>query len=431
MIPLASYLADIAHVPTLSREEQALLAKELEAATFAYREALYAVPWTAVEVVCIWRHTQSEGRTTSKLSEAFGSQASDVAKRVDAVLARLERSVRQRGRLVAATPRDEAALARAGQRSVRLLLEADLALSLLRRIHERLAERERALVRARAERRRKRVAELEAELGLPAALFRERMGAVQEAHARMTEQKNRFVWHNLKLVVSIAKDFRNLGVSFPDLIQEGNTGLIRAVEKFDWRRGFTFSTYAVWWIRQALIRAIQNQSRTIRIPSHQHEALRAYQAARSELESQLRRAPSAAELAEALGVPVERAEDLASIVSEPVSLDGDVRGRESAKPRRLEELVSDADVVDPSDVMDQERLERAALASLERLEPRERQILAWRFGLEGDREHTLQEIGDRLGLSRERARQLEAKALAKLRHGIDGERLSELAATIE
>ena len=125
--------------------------------------------------------------------------------------------------------------------------------------------------------------------------------AVEDAQQRMTNEKNRFIEHNLKLVVAIAKDYRNLGLSFPDLIQEGNLGLIRAVEKFDHRRGFKFSTYAVWWIRQALVRAIQNHSRTIRLPSHVHDRLQRSQRVRAELTGKLGREPSPAELAPALG----------------------------------------------------------------------------------------------------------------------------------
>jgi RNA polymerase primary sigma factor len=408
--PLVSYFAEIAHIPTLSREEQFLLAKEVEVSTREFREALYCVPWTAREILRVWHKTRGAGRTTSKLSESFGEQSAEVGKRLDACLDRVERAVKRRERLVEQEGADAPAVVKLDRRVASLLHEADLSLELLRRAHRRLLERER--------RARRRKSALAAELGLPAGALRGRLTALGDAFERMSEQKNRFVWHNLKLVVSVAKDFRNLGLTFEDLIQEGNIGLVRAVEKFDWRRGHKFSTYAVWWIRQALIRAIQNHSRTIRIPSHQYDALRWYQQTRAELEKKLERQPMAAEIAAAMDVSVERVEELENMVAEPVSLDAEIRGKDTKKARRLEDVVEDPTTGSPLDGLDRDRLERVARESVERLPERERQILRWRFGLDGEGQHTLQEIGDRLGLSRERARQLEARALEQLRAGV-------------
>jgi RNA polymerase sigma factor (sigma-70 family) len=407
--PLVAYFADIAHIPTLSREEQMLAAKELEEATRSFQQALYRMPWVAEEVVARWSRRRRAGLATRKLSEAFGDGGTAAGEKLDRALARVERALARRSHA------SGAARERLDARIAKDLYEAELSLELQRRLHARLRERRSALERLTAERARGPRAALEKELGLSAAAFRERMDALEQAFAEMMALKNRFVWHNLKLVVSVAKDFRGSGFAFSDLIQEGNAGLIRAVEKFDWRRGHKFSTYAVWWIRQALIRAIQNHSRTIRLPSHQHDALRAYAQARARLRLEQEGEPTSAEIAQAMGLTQAEAEELASLAPDMVSLDAEVAGRDSLRPRRLEEVLSDPEAQSALDDIERARLADQARRGLSRLDDRERSILTWRFGLDGGDEHTLQEIGERLGLSRERARQLEARALAKLR----------------
>ncbi len=407
--PLVAYFADIAHIPTLSREEQMLAAKELEEATRLFQEALYQIPWIAQEVVARWRRRRNTGLATRKLSEAFGDGEAEAGEKLDRALARVERALGRRPTLTGV------ACERADARVARDLYEAQLSLELQRRLFARLRERRGLLVVASLQRARSQRAELEREVGLPAAAFEARMDEVERAHEAMMERKNRFVWHNLKLVVSVAKDFRGSGFAFSDLIQEGNAGLIRAVEKFDWRRGHKFSTYAVWWIRQALIRAIQNHSRTIRLPSHQHDALRAYAQARGRLRLEHEGEPTSTEIAEAMGITPAEAEELAALAPEMMSLDAEVSGRDSLRPRRLEEVLSDPDAPSALDEIERARLADQARQGLSRLDDRERSILTWRFGLDGGDEHTLQEIGERLGLSRERARQLESRALAKLR----------------
>jgi RNA polymerase sigma factor (sigma-70 family) len=407
--PLVAYFADIAHIPTLSREEQMLAAKELEEATRVFQQALYQVPWVADEVVARWSRRRTAGLATRKLSEAFGDGEAAAGEKLDRALARVERALARRHDATGpARERIDAKIAKD-------LYEAELSLELQRRLFARLREKREALQRVQGQRTRGARTELERELGLPATAFHARMDAVEAAYDAMMERKNRFVWHNLKLVVSVAKDFRGSGFAFSDLIQEGNAGLIRAVEKFDWRRGHKFSTYAVWWIRQALIRAIQNHSRTIRLPSHQHDALRAYAQARARLRLEHEGEPTSEEIAEAMGITPAEVEELAAMAPEMVSLDAEVAGRDSIRPRRLEEVLSDPDAESALDDIERSRLADQARRGLSRLDDRERSILTWRFGLDGGEEHTLQEIGERLGLSRERARQLEARALAKLR----------------
>jgi RNA polymerase primary sigma factor len=235
----------------------------------------------------------------------------------------------------------------------------------------------------------------------------------------MTRVKNRFIEHNLKLVVAIAKDYRNLGLSFPDLIQEGNLGLIRAVEKFDHRRGFKFSTYAVWWIRQALVRAIQNHSRTIRLPSHVHDRLQRSQRVKAELTGKLGREPTAAELAPALETDQLSLEALDRLSREAISLESSVAGTE----KRLEDFVADPKSLIPDAGIDDDRMRQGVGNLIGSLSDREQLILRLRYGLGGNEEHTLEQIGQSLGLSRERVRQLEARALKKLRETAPAQRL--------
>ena len=271
----------------------------------------------------------------------------------------------------------------------------------------------------KARRGTRRYSKLETQAGVPKLRLLELTEGVEAAHERMTAVKNRFIEHNLKLVVAIAKDYRNLGLSFPDLIQEGNLGLIRAVEKFDHRRGFKFSTYAVWWIRQALVRAIQNHSRTIRLPSHVHDRLQRSQRVRAELTGKLGRDPVASELAPALGTDVDALEALDRLSREAISLESTVAGTE----KRLEDFVADPLSLMPDGGIDGERMRSGVGSLIGSLTPREQLILRLRYGLGGEEEHTLEQIGQILGLSRERVRQLEARALKKLRETMPAQSL--------
>ncbi|MDJ0866264.1 MAG: RNA polymerase sigma factor RpoD/SigA [Myxococcota bacterium] len=407
---LTAYLADIAPIPTLSAEEEVLLSKEMEEARRERTEALLGVPWCARELVRLWRERKDSGRATGKLCESYGNAPRASGEQIDACLARVERLVRKRARLVAAGRPDRQALARLDAQVLRLLLDADLAGHLLERLQTEL--------RARADRLRRESGRAgpSSELGLPARDFLARVEAAELARARQLEHQNRFVWHNLKLVVKVSKDFRNLGLSFEDLIQEGNTGLIRGVEKFDWRRGFKFSTYGVWWIRQALIRAIQNHSRTVRIPSHSFDALRWYRQTRDRLESRLQRRPEPEEIATEMGIEVERARELERIGLDPVSFDAEQRPGDGNRTRTLGDTLADPDLPSPVEDMDDARLQAATERVLAGLDQRERLIVRGHFGLDGE-PRTLEQIGRQLGLSRERVRQLEARALAKIREG--------------
>jgi RNA polymerase primary sigma factor len=415
--PLESYFQEIGGTRTLKREEEVQLAKELEAATAALRGALYGIPLCARHVVTRWDALRALSHTGAKLSESAGDEETgEIAMRVERAVQRLRRHIKSRDAVTDADGNPQA-LKRVDASIVRDLEAAQLSLALLAELRARVVRHTKEFRAARKSTRRLR--ELEIEAGIGREPFMALAVQVEEAQDWMTRVKNRFIEHNLKLVVAIAKDYRNLGLSFPDLIQEGNLGLIRAVEKFDHRRGFKFSTYAVWWIRQALVRAIQNHSRTIRLPSHVHDRLQRSQRVKAELTGKLGREPTAAELAPALETDQLSLEALDRLSREAISLESSVAGTE----KRLEDFVADPKSMIPDAGIDDDRMRQGVGNLIGSLSDREQLILRLRYGLGGNEEHTLEQIGQSLGLSRERVRQLEARALKKLRETAPAQRL--------
>jgi len=295
------------------------------------------------------------------------------------------------------------------------LTRAEIHTDILIEIHRELTRLRRAerTAAVRTERRRLR-------LGDPAA-----RGALDRATAaleRRDRARQTFTRHNLRLVIHLAKRYRSNDVPFLDLIQEGNLGLIRAVEKFDPDRGHTFSTYAVWWIEQALIRAVENQSRTIRVPAHVQQAYKRTQRAREDLRSRSVGEVGDGELAERLEMDAEELDRLVLAsrpirsIDEPLTEDGG----------RLEDVIPAPEDEETGASFDRATLRRTLARSLRRLPERERSVLEWRFGLSGEPEMTLQMVGQRLGLSRERVRQIQSEAFGHLRDEPAVNRLAEL-----
>jgi RNA polymerase primary sigma factor len=453
--PIRVYLSQMGEIPLLSREEEIFLAKQIEVTRRRFRRALlsteFALNYCHETLVRVYRGELPFDRTI-KVSMTESLEKEQILGRMPINLSTIE-NIRKRdsedylalrsGRL---SEEEQSALqhrvAERRRRCVTLLEELSLrtqrlqpCMKRLEQISARMTELQeqvdslRNLTSAIDESRhlRKELDELiELTRETPGSMAA-RVRIIVQRHNEYDKAMRDLSGGNLRLVVSIAKKYRNRGLTFLDLIQEGNTGLMRAVDKYEYRRGYKFSTYATWWIRQAITRAIADQARTIRVPVHMIEAMTRLRAAARVLLQEIGREPTVEEMAEAAGVPIEEARRVMRISRQPVSLDKPIgEGDDSAFGDFLEDRGNDSPVSNAASEMLKDKIDTV----LKTLTYREREIIKLRYGLGDGYTYTLEEVGRIFKVTRERVRQIEAKAVRKLQHPVRSRQLQGFLETV-